>query len=233
MSYGKLVLIPTPLDHEIPLESVAHNLLNQSCLKEQTILLIEEHKVARQRWIQWGLPREAIEKFLIFNEHTFESAEPEIITRLKEGKTAYLISDTGLPAFCDPGQTLVKKCHQAGIQVTSTPFSNSIALAVAMSGMDHQKFYFAGFPPADTMERKKELDRLANLKETLVIMDTPYRLKALLSDIGLSRLKNRRFYLATQLNGPKEATYFGDYEGLCRFCEKIQKPEFVLVVSAQ
>ena len=155
---GKLILVPTPLDQSLPLETVALNLLSKDCMNEDVLLLVEEHKVARQRWIQWGLPRDAIQRFILFNEHTQEESKEEIISKLKSGKNAILMSDGGLPAFCDPGQKLVKSCHEKGIAVTSTPFPNSISLAISLSGMDHSKFSFAGFLSTDHTERKKELD---------------------------------------------------------------------------
>lgn len=94
-----LTLIPTPIADELPLEVKALELLQEEAMKEEVILLVEEHKVARQRWIKWGLPREAIEKFILFNEHTQEKLVSEIIKEMKKGKKAFLLSDCGLPAF--------------------------------------------------------------------------------------------------------------------------------------
>ena len=61
-----LILIPTPLQDDHPLEPIALEKLKADCLDENTILLVEEHKVGRQRWLKWGLPREAIEKFQLY-----------------------------------------------------------------------------------------------------------------------------------------------------------------------
>ena len=47
------------------------------------------------------------------------------------------MSDGGLPAFCDPGKELVAACHRNNVKVTSSPFQNSIVLALALSGFDH------------------------------------------------------------------------------------------------
>lgn len=228
---GKLVLIPTPLDEALPLEAVAHALLLKECMNDNTLLLVEEHKVARQRWLKWGLPREAIERFVLFNEHTQEEVRASVLSDLQSGKTTYLMSDGGLPAFCDPGQKLVKACHEKGITVTSTPFPNSISLAVALSGIDHSKFSFAGFLSADSGERKKELEHIAARNETTVMMDTPYRLNALISDIGSSRLKGRKFFLGTNLNSANEKNFYGSYGEIQRASESLHKPEFILVVS--
>ena len=101
---SELILVPTPIQEDLPLESVALARLMEDCLKPNVIIMVEEHKIGRQRWLKWGLPREAIEKFILFNEHTQEKIQSEIIKELSNGKRIYLLSDCGLPAFCDPGQ---------------------------------------------------------------------------------------------------------------------------------
>lgn len=229
----KLILVPTPLDESLPLEPVALRILMEECMKENVLLLVEEHKVARQRWIKWGLPREAIDRFVLFNEHTQVELQDKLVPEIASKKTAYLLSDGGLPAFCDPGQSLIKACHQKGIQVSSTPFPNSISLAVALSGIEHRRFYFAGFLSTEPSERKKELDQIASRNETSIVMDTPYRLSALISDIATSRLKDRKFYLATNLNSKNENNKYGSFSEIQKFSETLNKPEFVLVVSGK
>ena len=119
---SELILVPTPISEDLPLEEVALHRLKEDAMKSDVVLLVEEHKVARQRWLKWGLPREAIDKFLLYNEHTSAKMKTEVVKDLMEGKRVYLLSDCGLPAFCDPGQNLVDLCHKKKIKVTSTPF---------------------------------------------------------------------------------------------------------------
>jgi 16S rRNA (cytidine1402-2'-O)-methyltransferase len=76
---GKLVLVPTPIHEALPLEPVALSLLQADALKKNTIIAMEEHKVGRQRWLKWGLPRESIEAFVLFNEHTSDKEIPELM----------------------------------------------------------------------------------------------------------------------------------------------------------
>ena len=229
---GSLTLIPTPLSEELPLEPVALALLQKCALDPATMLLVEEHKVARIRWLKWGLPREAIDRFVVFNEHSQEKLVPEIIAGLKSGKNAIISSDGGLPAFCDPGQTLVDACHEKRIRVTATPFPNSIALAIALSGFPHHEFHFAGFLPANGDERKKKLEQLSRAPlGAIVMMDTPYRLKAILSDVQNSPFKNRKIFLATELNSPGETLYRGKIGDVVRELGDKNKLEFILVIA--
>ncbi len=225
---GKLVLVPTPIQPEHPLEPIALEILKADCLKDDVLLLVEEHKVARQRWLAWGLPREAIEKFILFNEHSQDKLYLNILKELKLGKTAYLLSDCGLPAFCDPGQVLVDACHKQRFKVTATPFPNSISLALALSGFPHHTFVFSGFVPVkeDRVDwMKKELKR----PETLIWMETPYRLKKLLEEISQAKCE-REIFLACDLGGKEELLLRGPVDAMMKSVGDIKR-EFVLVVA--
>src|SRR5690606_25080014 len=135
---------------------------------------IEDLKPGRRRWLRWGLPREQVEKFVLYNEHTRDEAIDILLGELKRGRDVYLMSDAGLPAFCDPGQQLVDRAHLNGITVTATPFANSIALAMALSGYSHDRFVFEGFIPIKEPQRAKTLQEIAAEKRPIIVMETPY-----------------------------------------------------------
>ncbi|MFL5786142.1 MAG: SAM-dependent methyltransferase [Bacteriovoracaceae bacterium] len=225
-----LVLVPTPLQDDLPLESVALELLKVNALKENVVLLVEEHKVARQRWLKWGLPREAIEKFILFNEHTQKETMSDVLKKLKAGSDVYLLSDCGLPAFCDPGQVLVDACHKQRIKVTSTPFPNSIALSVSLSGFSHDTFVFSGFVPVKEPERTQWMKKEFKRPETLVWMETPYRLKKLLEEVAVLETK-RDIFLALDLGSPSEELLRGKAPELARQIPDKEKREFVLLIG--
>jgi 16S rRNA (cytidine1402-2'-O)-methyltransferase len=225
-----LILIPTPLQDDLPLETVALNLLRENCLNENIVLLVEEHKVARQRWLKWGLPREAIEKFVLFNEHTQKETMPDVLKKLRVGMDVYLMSDCGLPAFCDPGQVLVEACHKQNIKVTSTPFPNSIALSISLSGFSHQSFVFSGFVPVKEPERSSWMKKELKRPETLVWMETPYRLKKLLEEVAVIEMK-REVFLALDLGSSAEQLIRGKAEKIASMIVDKEKREFVLLIG--
>ena len=117
MLQGKLTLIPTPISEDYMLHPEAVLSL-RNAFDQKEIILVEDHKIARRRWLKWGLPREAIETFELYNEHNQKSSIPQIIESLKKGRNVYLMSDCGIPAFCDPGEALVDARHQAKIIIT-------------------------------------------------------------------------------------------------------------------
>ncbi len=226
---GTLTLIPTPIDEENPLEQVACNLLKKASLEERenSIFVIEELKIGRQRWLRFGLPRECVDSFVLLNEHNAATVSQELLKELKKGKNVYVMSDGGLPAFCDPGRDLVDLCHKNKVKVTSTPFANSISLALAMSGFPHSRFVFEGFLPAKTEERQEALKRILNEKRTVIMMDTPYRLKKLLEDLSSS---HREIFLGLDLNAKTEELYRGKAKEILSQLSETKR-EFILILA--
>lgn len=236
MIKGLLTLIPTPLQEDLPLEPQALELLQKISQEPDSLILVEELKVGRQRWLKWGLPRECIERFIAFNEHTHIEEEKNILPLLKKGAQAVLMSDGGLPAFCDPGQQLVNLCHQNKIRVTSTSFPNSIALSLALSGFSHRQFFFTGFLPQKDPERKKALEGIWKNAHTQILMDTPYRRARLLDELLStcpSAQTQRKWLLALELNGSQEKLLRGDLKTLIEQSKSLEKQEFVLVLDQQ
>ena len=93
---GILTLIPTPLSESGELEPVAFALLSKAASleeKEQSIFVIEDLKPGRRRWLQFKLPRECIESFVLYNEHTSAVVAKELLSQLKTGKNVFLINN--------------------------------------------------------------------------------------------------------------------------------------------
>lgn len=231
---GKLILVPTPIDETSELHPKALSMIFNSLEKGDSLFAIEDLKPGRRRWIKWGLPREAIEEFVLYNEHTRAKTCSELIQKMNKGKNVYLMSDGGLPAFCDPGKELVDLCHNNKIKVTSTPFCNSVLLALAMSGFKHDEFYFAGFLPVKKELRMQKLNQIIINPSTLILMDTPYRMVKTVEEVGKAISKNqlkRRVFLAQDLNSDGEELLRGSCDKILKAIES-KKSEFILVVES-
>ncbi|MCB9092087.1 MAG: hypothetical protein H6620_05960 [Halobacteriovoraceae bacterium] len=202
-----LYLIPTPLDPSAALHEQAQKMLELASTKnvENSLFLMEEPKPSRRRWLQWGLPRECIENFIYFNEQTSSDLIQKIIPQLKKGKTAYLMSDGGLPAFCDPGRELVDRCHNEGIRVSATAFCNSVVLALALSGFDCEPFLFSGFIPRDQKLRASWFSDFVKTDMCTAVMDTAYRLPKVIGELKEADINGQnRYLIAMDLNRETE-----------------------------
>jgi 16S rRNA (cytidine1402-2'-O)-methyltransferase len=228
-----LILIPTPIDNDSELHPSALEIL-KSLNHDRDIILVEELRECRRRWINWGLPRDWIEKFVLYNEHTRDELKHQIIQNLKKGQRYLIMSDCGLPAFCDPGQELVDLCHQNKLNVSATTFENSIALAIALSGFNHHEFHFYGFLPQKSDQRTQKIHSILKQQWTSIVMDTPYRLHKLLQEFSESELKlniSRRYFLAMNLNKSDQLLLRGELKILLSNPAVTEKQEFILLVS--
>ena len=163
---GSLYLIPTPIDGESSLGEENLNLLKKACEnKDKSIFIVEDPKPARRAWIRFGLDRSFIDDFIYFNEQTHKEILESIVSKISQGKNAYLLSDCGLPAFCDPGTDLVDACHKKGIRVTAGKFNNSVVLASRLVDFLMKGSNFLAFYPESHRSEKMSLSDSSNQRK--------------------------------------------------------------------
>jgi 16S rRNA (cytidine1402-2'-O)-methyltransferase len=220
---GKLYLVAIPIGN---LEDITLRALR--ILKECDFIICEEYKEARRFLSHFKIEKELIS----LNEHNEKETAEEIIQKLSDGKSAALISDCGTPLFSDPGHLLVDLCLGYKIDVVPVPGASSLLTALVGSGIDFEKFYYYGWLSPKKEERRNQLFQLKKRNETIVIMETPYRLKALLADIVKILGANTRYVLAYELTKAKEKFYRGTAEQILSIAEKENlKGEFVLILD--
>lgn len=183
---GRLYLIPSPLGDNDPSEVIPQPVLES--LKRFRTFVVEEVRTARRYLSKAGLKGHIGElQFHELNEHT-DAATVEGYLRLFDGgNDVALISEAGLPAVADPGAQLVALAHRHGIEVVPAVGPSSLMLALMASGLNGQSFAFCGYIPAKTDERRSRLKTLekvsAQLKQTQILIETPYRNDSLFADI--------------------------------------------------
>ena len=95
-----------------------------------------------------------------------------------------MLSEAGLPAVADPGAALVQQAHTTGVPVLPLAGASALLLALAASGLNGQSFAFVGYLPQEAAARNsriKELEALSRrLKQTQLLIETPYRNSAML-----------------------------------------------------
>ncbi|MBR5700605.1 MAG: SAM-dependent methyltransferase [Bacteroidales bacterium] len=186
MANGKLYLIPSPLGEYDPALVIPAPVLER--LQGIRVFVVEEVRTARRYLSAAGLKGHIGElEFHTLNEHTPLSEVEALGGLFADGQDVGLISEAGLPAVADPGAQLVALCHRRGIEVVPLVGPSSLMLALMASGLDGQRFAFRGYLPAKTDERRSAIRLLekdsAVRHETQIIIETPYRNDALLSDL--------------------------------------------------
>ena len=145
------------------------------------------------------LKKYAITKSLmVYNDHSDEAQRQKIISLLKSGKRAALISDAGTPLISDPGYKLLRSLREAGFKITPIPGPSSIIAALSVGNLPTDQFLFAGYLPPKTIARKKALLKFLQFDGTLIFLETSKRILDFLIDIyGI--LGNRNVTIAREL----------------------------------
>ena len=118
-----------------------------------------------------------------FHEHNTQERIPQVIEWLQEGKNIAQVSDAGTPSISDPGFELVQACVEVAIPVIPLPGANAGITALIASGLVPQPFYFYGFLPRKKKEKIATLEQLRTHSETVILYESPFRLKDTFSAI--------------------------------------------------
>ena len=121
---AKLYIVSTPIGNfeDITLRAI-------TTLKEVDFIVCEEFKEARRLLSNFKIEKELVS----LNEHNEKESSQEVFLKIKEGKSAALISDCGTPLFSDPGHLLIQLCINAQIDVIPIPGASSILPALVGS----------------------------------------------------------------------------------------------------
>ena len=166
-----------------------------------------------------------------YHEHNkYEKAE-ELLGLLLEGKNVALVTDAGTPSISDPGEVLVRRCHETGVKVTSLPGACALVTALSVSGFPSRRFVFEGFLPQETKERKAVLASLASERRTVILYEAPHRLVKTLGQLE-EVLGARKICICRELTKiHEEAVWTTLPEAIAFWSENEPRGEYVLVIA--
>lgn len=205
MSKGRLLLIPSPLGDNDPLEVIPGPVLD--ALQSISTFVVEEVRTARRYLSKAGLKGKIGDlEFHQLNEHTTPAEVESYLSLFDDGRDVGLITEAGLPAVADPGAQLVALCHRHCIEVIPFVGPSSLMLALMASGLNGQSFAFLGYLPAKTEERRAALrnieKRSSAANQTQIFIETPYRNDSLFKDILSSCQGRTRITVAANITMP-------------------------------
>jgi 16S rRNA (cytidine1402-2'-O)-methyltransferase len=106
------------------------------------------------------------------------------LAKLKGGARIALVSDAGTPLVSDPGYKLVRDALAEGIAVHAIPGASAPLTALTLAGLPTDRFFFAGFLPPKSHERRTSLEGLKAVRTTLIFFEAPQRLAESLADLA-------------------------------------------------
>lgn len=219
---GILYVVGTPIGN---LGDISPRALD--ILEKCDFIAAEDTRVTLKLLNHFGIKKPMVSYF----EHNRFERGPIIAERILSGETAAIVTDAGMPAISDPGEDLVKLCHEKGIKVESVPGPCAFATALAISGMPSKRFTFEGFISTEKAERREHISSLKSETRTMIFYEAPHKLLNTLKDLE-AVLGNREIAIVRELTKIHEEVIKTDFaSAIKRYSEEAIKGEIVLIVN--
>lgn len=177
MPGGALYVVATPIGN---LADIGVRALR--VLRTVDLIAAEDTRTARALLQHYGIEAP---RLLATHAHNERVAAETVIEALRAGRRVACVSDAGTPAISDPGARLVQSVRAAGLRVIPVPGASSVTTALSAAGIDagEGRFYFAGFLPSRSAERRARIEALREVDGALVFLEAPHRVKGTVKDL--------------------------------------------------
>lgn len=220
---GILYVVATPIGNPQDLTLRARRILGTA-----DGVIVEERRAGSTLLARLGLDKPVVE----LNEHSQAADVAALVERLAGGETLALISDHGTPLVQDPGGDLVQAAIHAGMTIVPIPGASAILAALVASGIPAGRFRFLGRLPSKTDARARALSDLSTVRETMILLDAPYRLGPLLTALETAFGEARRAAVACNLTTQDEQFVRGTLGEIRNHFERAPfKGEFVIIIA--
>ena len=216
-----LYIVSTPIGNLSDLSDRA-----KAMLAAADLVLVEDSRVTGKLMHHLGLKK----PMRPYHDHSSAADRDAILARLAS-EVVVLVSDAGTPLIADPGYKLVAAARAQGAHVGAVPGPSAAIMALTLSGLPTDRFFFAGFLPTKEKARRDMLAGLAALEATLVIYETAPRIAKSLA-AARETLGDRPAALARELTKLYEEVISGSLSDLeTRVADAPPKGELVLVIG--
>jgi 16S rRNA (cytidine1402-2'-O)-methyltransferase len=217
---GILYIVGTPIGN---LEDMTFRAVK--VLKEVDLILAEDTREADKLLRHYDLQKSVI----AYTDEKHSAIYPRIVADLKNGKNIALISDSGTPLISDPGFKLISELKAENYHIVPIPGASALTAALSVSGLPTDNFVFLGFLPKKKGKRTEIISRYGKLDATLVIYESPHRVRKTLQEI-YKILGNRVASLANDMTKMHEKIITSKLKSLTEDDFKA-KGEFVILVA--
>lgn len=220
---GTLYLVATPIGN---LEDISHRALR--ILGDVDYIAAEDTRHTIKLLNHFNISK----KMVAYHDHNRKEKGPEILADLLTGKSVALVTDAGTPGISDPGEDLVRLCHEQDVTVTSVPGPAALINALILSGKDTRRFVFEGFLPMVKKQRRERLELLAEETRTILLYEAPHKLKNTLTDLAKVLGEDRPITLARELTKRYEEIRPTNLrEAMAHYKDNAPRGEYVLVIE--
>ena len=195
-----LYLVSTPIGN---LEDISLRAIR--ILGEADIVACEDTRHARILFERHGIKPHRLISYHAQNE---KQRAAELGEDLRTGATVAVVTDAGTPGISDPAWAIVREAIAMGVEVVPIPGACAAIAALSASGLDTTRFCFEGFLP-QKKGRQTRLRGVAEEDRTVVIYESPHRIKKLLRELIEVCGAERRCALAREITKLHETVYRG------------------------
>ena len=200
-------------------------------LASADVIAAEDTRTARKLLELHGVPLQG-RRLIAYHDHSSLAARNGLLKLAAEGASVAYVSEAGSPLVADPGFQLGRAASEQGIAVTTAPGPSAAIAALTLSGLPSDRFLFAGFPPASGGARRKFVEEVAASQATVVLFESPKRIKDLVSLLGETGGADRRMALAREITKKFEEVRRGSVSEIAASIENDPpRGEIVLVVA--
>ncbi len=223
-----LFLVATPIGN---LEDISLRAIR--ILQEADIVACEDTRHARILFERHGIrPR----RLISYHSHNERSRASELAEDLRTGATIAVVTDAGTPGISDPAWAIVREAIMNGVDVVPVPGACAAIAGLSASGLDTSRFVFEGFLPLKK-GRKKRIAAIAEETRTIVIYESPHRIKRLLEELKTACGTSRKVAVARELTKHYEEFHRGSLGEVAlaieqRFPESV-KGECVVILEGK
>ncbi len=198
-----LYLVATPIGNARDITLRALDILAKA-----DVIAAEDTRTARKLMEIHGV---ALGKrpLIAYHDHSGPNGRAGIAKLIGEGNSVAYVSEAGTPLVADPGFALAREIGAAGHMVTAAPGASAVLTALSLSGLPSDRFLFAGFAPAAKSARRSWLQELLEVPATLVIYESPRRVRELFADLCEIGAGDRQAAVCRELTKKFEAVLRG------------------------
>jgi 16S rRNA (cytidine1402-2'-O)-methyltransferase len=211
-----LYIVATPIGN---LSDVSQRSLD--ILKEVDIVLCEDTRVTSRLLNRYEIKKQMSS----LHQH---STDEKIQKVLEEYENIAYVSDAGTPGISDPGNKLVQRAVEMGIDVSPIPGPSAVISSLSVSGFPTDKFLFLGFMPK--RGKNKVFEIIKSSEYTVAFYESPHRILKTLEAL-VPFVADKKICVCRELTKKFESIYRGDINEVIKQVEDKQKGEFVVIVS--
>ena len=219
---GKLYVVGTPIGNLEDFSPRAKRVLS-----EVDFIAAEDTRVTVKLLNHLGISKPMVAYF----EHNKKERGNVVVDRILSGETCAIVTDAGMPAISDPGEDLIRECHERGIAVESVPGPTAFATALALSGMPSGRFCFEGFLSVNKPSRKQHLEEVKHERRTMIFYEAPHKLVRTLDDM-YSVFGERKIAIVREITKIHETVMRTSFSEAIEFYKSNEpRGEYVLIIE--